>query len=214
MLTNLLTRYVLISILDIMMCVFISLSTAKNLGGEMPNYYVNVGISWTLVSLLTCFLVFVLAYGVWRYWKAKHAVAWKDYEVSGYICTLYEGTSIQHPKRTTFYLMTYLTRQIVYAATIVYLYEDPVFQLYVLLVTSIAYNAGLAWFRPFTRTYNTVLHYLNEMAFFFVLTMCMTFTDFVEDIPTRMKTASMLSTFMFVILSLNVLICLVAIILS
>lgn len=59
-----------------------------------------------------------------------------------------------------------------------------------------------------------MLHYLNETAFFFVLTMCVTFTDFVEDIPTRMKTASMLSTFMFVILALNVLICVVAIILS
>lgn len=129
MLTNLLARYALISILDVMMCVFITLSTAKNLGGEMPNYSVNVGISWTFVSLLSCFLVFVLAHGVWRYWKAKHAVAWKDYEVSGYICTLYEGTCIQHPERTTFYLMAYLTRQIVYAATIVYLYEEPVFQL-------------------------------------------------------------------------------------
>ena len=52
------------------------------------------------------------------------------------------------------------------------------------------------------------------MAFFFVITCCLTFTDFVMDIPTRMKTASMLSTFMFVILSINVLICLIGIILS
>ena len=83
-----------------------------------------------------------------------------------------------------------------------------------LLVTSIAYNAGLAYCRPFTRVYNVVLHYINEMAFFFVITCCLTFTDFVMDIPTRMKTASMLSTFMFVILSINVLICLIGIILS
>ena len=53
---------------------------------------------------------------------------------------------------------------------------------------------------------------MNEFAFFFFLAMCMTFTDFVTDVPTRIKTASMLSTFMFVILGLNCLLCLISVI--
>lgn len=57
-----------------------------------------------------------------------------------------------------------------------------------------------------------VLHYINEFSFFFFVAMSMTFTDFVTDIPTRSRTGSMLSTFMFMVLSLNVLICSVAII--
>ncbi len=54
-----------------------------------------------------------------------------------------------------------------------------------LIVTSIVYNSTIAYFKPYTRTYNTVLHYINEMAFFFVIALCLTFTDFVIDIPAR-----------------------------
>lgn len=53
---------------------------------------------------------------------------------------------------------------------------------------------------------------MNEMAFFFVIAMSMTFTDFVVDVPTRTRTATMLSTFMFFVLSANIVVCLVAII--
>lgn len=56
------------------------------------------------------------------------------------------------------------------------------------------------------------LHYVNEFSFFFFLAMLMTFTDFVTDVPTRTKTGTMLSTFMFMVLSVNVLICSVGII--
>jgi hypothetical protein len=103
-------------------------------------------------------------------------------------------------------------RQTIYAASIVYLCKEPVFQLYVLLSTSILYNCVLAMSRPYLENYNMVLHYVNEFSFFFFLAMSMTFTDFVTDIPTRTRTGSMLSTFMFLVLSLNVLIALIAII--
>lgn len=59
-----------------------------------------------------------------------------------------------------------------------------------------------------------LLHYINESAFFFFIAVCMTFTDFVSNIPTRTKTASMLTTFMFVILGLNILVCIIGIIIS
>lgn len=83
-----------------------------------------------------------------------------------------------------------------------------------LLSTSILYNCVLAYSRPFVQWYNMALHYFNEFSFFFYICMCMTFTDFVDDIPTRQSTGSVLSTMMFAILSFNVLICLIALILT
>ncbi len=62
--------------------------------------------------------------------------------------------------------------------------------------------------------YNMVLHYFNEFCFFFYICMCLTFTDFVDDVPTRQATGSVLSTFMFAILSFNVVVCLIALILT
>ena len=153
-------------------------------------------------------------YGAWRYYKAKNAKIWADFDVSGYVCTLYEGVNIHHPEKTTFYLLAFITRQIIYAATIVFLYEQPVFQLYLLLSTSILYNCVLAYSRPFVQGYNMMLHYFNEFCFFFYICMCMTFTDFVDDISTRQSTGSVLSTMMFAILSFNVIVCLIALILT
>ena len=84
--------------------------------------------------------------------------------------------------------------------------------IYVLLSTSILYNCVLAISRPFYEYYNMALHYFNELAFFFFLTNCMTFTDFVTDVSTRARTGSMLATFMFMILCINVMVCLISII--
>ena len=56
------------------------------------------------------------------------------------------------------------------------------------------------------------LHYFNEMIFFFFLLMCLTFTDFMSDISTRTRVASSLSVIMFVVLTINTIVCLVAII--
>jgi len=57
------------------------------------------------------------------------------------------------------------------------------------------------------------LHFINEMSFFFFLCMSMTFTDFVSNVLTRARIGSMLTTFMFMVLSTNILVCLLAIIL-
>jgi hypothetical protein len=70
----------------------------------------------------------------------------------------------------------------------------------------------MAWFRPFCEVYNMTLHYINEMSFFFFLAMSMTFTDFVNDVLTRTRIGSMLTTFMFMVLSTNIVVCLLAII--
>lgn len=84
------------------------------------------------------------------------------------------------------------------------------FQLAILLSTSILFNCLLAYYRPFVEGYNMLLHYFNELSFFFYLCMCLTFTDFVDNVPTRQGTGSVLATYMFAILSVNVVICLFA----
>lgn len=175
---------------------------------------VDQAISWLFVALYVGLFLFIMGYGGWRYFKAKNAKIWKDFDVSGYVATLYEGANIHHPENTTVYLLAFISRQVVYAATIVFLYEQPVFQLYILLSTSILYNCLLAFSRPFVQGYNMLLHYFNEFSFFFYICMCLTFTDFVEDVPTRQETGSVLSTIMFAILSFNVLICLIAFIIT
>jgi hypothetical protein len=78
-----LARYALMSVLDIMMCVFISLNTAHNYNDIHDE--INLAISYALIGLFGLLVLIVLVYGAWRYWKAKHAVAWKDYEASGYL---------------------------------------------------------------------------------------------------------------------------------
>lgn len=107
--------------------------------------------------------------------------------------TLFEGANLQHPERMTFFQLVTIFRQTAFAATIVFLYEDPVFQLYALLGTSIMYNCVLAWQNPYYELYNRLLNMFNELSFFFFVAMNMTFTDFVTDIPTRQETASLLS---------------------
>jgi len=216
MIINLMTRFALIAVLDIMICVFASLSSYA--AGAYEEYHshgmLDQAISWLFVALYVGLFLFIIGYGGWRYFKAKNAKIWADFDVSGYVATLYEGANIHHPENTTVYLLAFISRQVVYAATIVFLYEQPVFQLYILLITSILYNCLLAFSRPFVQGYNMLLHYFNEFSFFFYICMCLTFTDFVEDVPTRQETGSVLSTIMFAILSFNVLICLIAFIIT
>ena len=85
-------------------------------------------------------------------------------------------------------------------------------QLFVLIATSIIYNCILAQSHPYYRYYNMTLHYLNEFAFFAFLLCCITFTDFVSNITDRSLIAAGLSQFMFVIMTMNILVCLLAVI--
>ena len=85
-------------------------------------------------------------------------------------------------------------------------------QLFVLIATSIIYNCILAQSHPYYRYYNMTLHYLNEFTFFAFLLYCMNFTDFVSNITERTSIAAGLSQFMFVIMTLNIVVCLIAII--
>lgn len=47
--------------------------------------------------------------------------------MSKYLTTLYEGANLQHPEKNALYILVFMTRQTMYAAAIVYLYEEPVF---------------------------------------------------------------------------------------
>lgn len=168
------------------------------------NLYGSLG----LLVLLAMFVAFILIYGVWRNYKARNAVEWSDYEASGYCDNLYEDSWFHHPFRTSIYLLAYICRQVAYAWAIVYMVDDPVFQLFVLIGSSILYNCVIAMAKPFYSRHNMVLHYFNEFSFFFFITMCMTFTDFVTDRPTRSQTARVLVTFQYVVYGFNALVCL------
>jgi len=213
-LTNLLSRFALMATLDIMICVFICLSTAWHGAYVGIQRDINLGIGIGLLALFVCFVLFTAGYGVWRFVQARKAEEWKDYLVSSYVSTLFEGANLQHPERMTFFQLVTIFRQTAFAATIVFLYEDPVFQLYALLGTSIVYNCVLAWQNPYYELYNRLLNMFNELSFFFFVAMNMTFTDFVTDIPTRQETASLLSNYMFFVLAINVLVCCISLILT
>jgi len=103
MLCNLLTRYALISILDVMMLVFISLSAASSGVFEPHQETINIAISYLLIGLFGFFFLLIAGHGVWRFRKVKNADVWADFDVSGYVCTLYEGMNIHHPENTTVY---------------------------------------------------------------------------------------------------------------
>jgi len=115
------------SLLDIMMCIFICLGTVRN--GELKEPYlrINLSICFTFLALISCFILLVIAYGFWRKRLILRNPESEVGPVSEYICTLYEGANLNIPGRTTIYLLAFISRQIVYAATIVFLYEDPVF---------------------------------------------------------------------------------------
>jgi hypothetical protein len=68
--------------------------------------------------------------------------------------------------------------------------------------------------QPFVSTYNSLVHLFNESFFFAYLCTCVTFTDFMDDIPTRKLTASILFNLMYVIIAVNVIACLVGVYLS
>jgi hypothetical protein len=126
MLTNLLARYALLSVLDVMICVFISLMTGYYGGYNSMEFKINVSISLTLLGSYAFFFFFVIFHGLWRHHKSKKAKFWKDYDVNGYVNTLYEGANEIHPGRTAVFLSVWISRQVVYAATIVFLFDQPV----------------------------------------------------------------------------------------
>jgi len=110
--------------------------------------------------------------------------------------------------------LAFIAKQVAYAAIIVFLYEDPVFQLFALLGSSIMFNCLLASTRPYYELYNFLLNVFNELAFIFVLLVNLNFTDFVTEMPTRLATATLLYYFMFAVLVVNVLFCVIGLVLS
>jgi heme/copper-type cytochrome/quinol oxidase subunit 2 len=65
--------------------------------------------------------------------------------------------------------------------------------------------------KPFVQAYNLLAHYFNEFAFFAYLCVCMTFTDYTDSVPTRKVVANVLTSFMFVIIGVNLVVCMVAV---
>ena len=106
--TNLLTRYALMYVLDIMMCVFITFASDSDIADS--HHRIDMIICYVLVGLLAFLVFFEVVHGAWRYWKARTAKKWNDYRISGYISTLYTGANPQHPERTTLYLVAYMSR--------------------------------------------------------------------------------------------------------
>jgi hypothetical protein len=124
---NMLVRYMFVSILDFAICVFVTLSADTFDVFDDVQRKINISVSYGLVGMFGCLFIFILMYGLWRYLKSSKAKIWKDYEVTEYVSTLFDGMQIQHPTRTTVYLIAFLTRNGLYAATTVFLYEQPIF---------------------------------------------------------------------------------------
>ena len=100
----------LISTLDVMMCVFVCLSTIYYGGENIPSFELNLGLSLVLLAIFFCFTCFVGGYGVWRYFKAKKAEKWRDYQASCYVSTLFEGANLQHPERMTMLQLAFIAK--------------------------------------------------------------------------------------------------------
>jgi hypothetical protein len=117
----------MISMLDMMLCIFVSLNSAHN--GEFSNtdFKSNLSVSCVLIGLIACFAAIVVAYGGWRYKRVIEAEEPFDVPVSGYLSNLYEGVCTTHPVRNVILHSVFMARKISYAAIIVYLYEEPVF---------------------------------------------------------------------------------------
>jgi hypothetical protein len=123
MIVNLLSRYALVSVLDVTMLVFLTLSAYWQSAFESIDGQVNSCICYTLLSLFAAFIIVIIVHGCWRNDKVKFATTWVDFNVSGYICTLYDGMNIHHPECTTISQLAFIARQVAYAATIVFLYD-------------------------------------------------------------------------------------------
>lgn len=117
-----LSRFTMLAFLDVAMSIFITLKTSPQT--NYPHSEANLTLAYTLLGLLLTFTIVVFLYGVWRWAQLKRK---EEAEVSGYICTIYEGANENHPERTTVYVTAFMFRQGVFAATVIYLYEEPVF---------------------------------------------------------------------------------------
>jgi hypothetical protein len=124
---NLLVRFGLVSVVDFAICIFIALSAVNYSAFDDMARTLNLSVSLGLAGLFGVLLLFIVIYGIWRCVKASRAKIWKDFEVSEYVSTLYDGMTIQHPERTTIFLVTYMLRHIQFAAAVVFLYERPIF---------------------------------------------------------------------------------------
>ena len=122
MLINLLLRYAIISIMDISMCIAMSISCAYYEGYTPTRYKINMSIAYVLLGLLSFFIFFVIGHGIWCHFKAKRAKKWKDYEISSYVSTIYEGANVIHPFRATIFNVFCMLRSVAFSITIVFLY--------------------------------------------------------------------------------------------
>jgi len=69
----------MVATLDIMVCVFVCISTIYLERQDLLALEVNLGISLGLLAVFACFILFVAFYGVWRYFQAKKAETSRDY---------------------------------------------------------------------------------------------------------------------------------------
>jgi hypothetical protein len=76
-LTNILTRFALMFILDLMVCVFITFANDGDIAVE--NHATNLGICYVVIALLSSLLLIEIGHGVWRYFKSRKAETWSDF---------------------------------------------------------------------------------------------------------------------------------------
>jgi hypothetical protein len=124
-LTNFLIRYALLWMLDIMICVFVSLRSGHLGVFTSSDYIKNIVVDYLLIFLLAAIWLIFAGHSVYRYWSMQDAQSRFDVRVNRYLLTLCDGTSPGRPENGVVYQLAYMTRQSIYAALIVFLTDYP-----------------------------------------------------------------------------------------
>lgn len=173
------------SVLDIMICVFVSLSAVNKGAFSSTDRITNLTVSLILVVLFALFvgLIIVSTFKM----KAKIAKVQDAFDVSvnKWFKDLYDGFREIHPEKFCVVKLMFIFRLVVYAAVVVFLQSQPAFQLLALIISSVMYNATVAKMKPYYSWHNTFLHYFNECSFCAFVIVSLLFTPFMADTNFR-----------------------------
>lgn len=206
-LTNMLTRYALMSVLDVMICVFISIDASRKGIFSHADHLTNLIVSWILVGLVALFVLMILISAIWRKVEMNKSQTPFEVPVNRWFKNLYDGFWPNHPERHASVMLSFIARQFVYAAVVVFLNDSPVFQLFALMISSLMYNLVVAKMKPYYSYYNMGLHYFNESCFCIFVILCMAFTNFVPNTDVRTTLANGLINFLLAIFFVNFAVC-------
>jgi tellurite resistance protein TehA-like permease len=188
-LTNMLARYALMSVLDIFICIFISLSASSRGAFSSTDRLTNLIVSWILVGLFSLFVLMIIVSTIWRKVEVAKASNAFDVPVNRWFKNLYDGFRANHPEKFGIVMLMFIFRLVVYAAVVVFLAENPVMQMFALIISSLMYNMTVAKLTPYYNFHDRFLHYFNESSFCTFMILSLAYTPFVTDLAVRKSVA-------------------------